>query len=92
MALIIQRRLQRGNMTWTDWEDVELPYTPPVPVELREKPPFVPGWYFRRIDSDRFELWYCCHDTPPIFPKQWLPVEEDFLDKNLGFGDVGYDD
>jgi hypothetical protein len=79
MALTIQRRLQLGNMSWSDWEDVDLPYHPPVdtPTQLREKPVFKPGFF---TNGDKRVEWW---DTDPKLnygSRNWLRVEVTVVD------------
>jgi hypothetical protein len=93
LAMTMQYRYDwSGKPTpWVDFEAGLVEFDAYL-VEIREKPDFVPGWYARTVSSGRYDLIYCKHHTPVLFPDDWFLVGEDFLEKNLGFDPDRYDD
>ena len=75
---------------WTAWEDYS--FGPEYDLadniskfRLREKPPFVPGWFRRQASSYQIFLEYCNTREPLTFAGQWKRVEEGDMDDLLGF-------
>jgi hypothetical protein len=89
-------RIKRVGQDWGNWLPVSplkerhlrSDHNPPMEqVDIREKPVFEPGWYYRQVNSEQIELRWCRHSEPRHFPGTWKSVGEDFLDKELEFSD-----
>jgi hypothetical protein len=81
---------------WMDRSEITLEFThDKASVEMtavREKPPFVPGWYRHIYSPGHMEMRYCEHRTPAHHPGGWELMTEDNLPGVFGFYDGSDDD